>query len=314
MVKGARDMSDNVINVTVLQRSSKINKNIIKPVPAIKHRDNAIKQQDKENNVTYALKPEVDKFVHKIPEYYLTQVRDSLNSKGDRNDQQQRYIKHFQFTRKCFNVIRKLPPQPENVIRNRLINSRKILVLDLDETLIHTFDQNPPDDCVCVNASIFNQTERTIHFKVRPYCYEFLHKMSKYYELCVFTAGHSTYANPIINYLDPSCSLFKQRFFNDSCTQISQFMLKNLNILNCNLKDIVIVDNTALCFGFQKENGVPVVCYNGESTDIELIGLARFLVHLSGCDDVRLEIMRHFKWDMLQNLCHDIESLVKYYF
>jgi len=58
------------------------------------------------------------------------------------------------------------------------------LVLDLDETLVH-FD-----------------VRRRI-FKVRPLCIRFLEELSTLYEIVIFTAAHETYANFILDKLDP---------------------------------------------------------------------------------------------------------------
>lgn len=61
------------------------------------------------------------------------------------------------------------------------------LVLDLDETLIHTF---------CIDPEKLN-------FYTRPGSHKFLEDMAKNYELIIFTAASEDYANPIIDYLDP---------------------------------------------------------------------------------------------------------------
>lgn len=57
------------------------------------------------------------------------------------------------------------------------------LVLDLDETLVH-----------------FDPKSRT--YRPRPGVLKFLHEMSKYFELAVFTAGLKDYADWILNDLD----------------------------------------------------------------------------------------------------------------
>jgi CTD small phosphatase-like protein 2 len=71
---------------------------------------------------------------------------------------------------------------------------RYTLVLDLDETLVH-FDQN-----------------RRI-FKVRPLCIQFLEDLSKLYEIVIFTAAHETYANFILDRLDPEKKFIQHRLF-----------------------------------------------------------------------------------------------------
>ena len=63
------------------------------------------------------------------------------------------------------------------------LNKPYTLVLDLDETLIH-FKPNPN-----------NEESGTI--KIRPYLYQFLDNVKKYYELVIFTAATQEYADPI---------------------------------------------------------------------------------------------------------------------
>ena len=86
---------------------------------------------------------------------------------------------------------------------------------------------------------------------VRPYCRQFLEKMSKMFEVVVFTASHSCYANVILNQLDPDGSLVAYRLFRESCSEKDQVFIKDLRIFsNRDLKNIVIVDNATHSFAY----------------------------------------------------------------
>lgn len=61
------------------------------------------------------------------------------------------------------------------------------LVLDLDETLIHYFDFEHNQKSA--RSSTKSEEEFAGHFLIRPYAREFLEKMSKIYEVVVFTAA-----------------------------------------------------------------------------------------------------------------------------
>lgn len=76
--------------------------------------------------------------------------------------------------------------------------------------------------------------------------------MSKYYEIIVFTASHSCYANVVLDYLDPENKYIQYRLFRENCIQTDEgIYIKDLRVLmNRNLKDITIVDNAAYSFGF----------------------------------------------------------------
>lgn len=70
--------------------------------------------------------------------------------------------------------------------------SQKVLVLDLDETLIHSTQEKIPK--TIPNYTLFIsfdsvQSKQKIYVYVRPYLNEFLEKMAKKYELMIFTAS-----------------------------------------------------------------------------------------------------------------------------
>jgi TFIIF-interacting CTD phosphatase-like protein len=69
-------------------------------------------------------------------------------------------------------------------------------------------------------------------FTVRPFAIECLKAANKHYEMAVFTAGFDWYANPIIDYLDPSGSLIQHRYFRQSCTYLEEegMYIKDLRV------------------------------------------------------------------------------------
>lgn len=74
-------------------------------------------------------------------------------------------------------------------------NRTYTLVLDLDETLVHYFE-----------------TENSSTFSIRPGVAQFLEKMSKYFELIIFTAAIQDYADWAIDQIDPY-NLIKHRLY-----------------------------------------------------------------------------------------------------
>ena len=52
---------------------------------------------------------------------------------------------------------------------------------------------------------------------IRPYAEAFLKELSKIFELIIFTASHSCYANVLIDYLDPENQYISHRFYRESC-------------------------------------------------------------------------------------------------
>ena len=79
---------------------------------------------------------------------------------------------------------------------------KKTLILDLDETLVHSqFTYSEHADYV-VNI-IVNDTAHTVFVHVRPDATYFLNELSQFYEIVIFTASIQEYANPVVDLIDP---------------------------------------------------------------------------------------------------------------
>jgi|JI9StandDraft_1071089.scaffolds.fasta_scaffold119928_3 TFIIF-interacting CTD phosphatase-like protein len=68
--------------------------------------------------------------------------------------------------------------------------------------------------------------------------------MSQHYELVIFTAGIPDLANKVIDKIDPE-GLIKHRIFREHCIEVqfsNRIYLKNLNLLNRRLQDVVLMD------------------------------------------------------------------------
>ncbi|CAD8063246.1 unnamed protein product [Paramecium sonneborni] len=182
----------------------------------------------------------------------------------------------------------------ERFLRSRLIRLKesnqkksKLLILDLDETLIHSCSSR---DSPQVTLSINNNDDRVdLCFNIRPFCQEFLKEMSNYFNIYLFTASSEFYANTIINYLDPKRQFIIDILCRNNCFETKNgFFIKDLRIItNRSLKDIVIVDNLPHSFGLQLENGIPILEYLFNPKDEELKYLQNYLIQLSKEEDVR---------------------------
>lgn len=108
---------------------------------------------------------------------------------------------------------------------------------------------------------------------------ECLKELNQYFEIIVFTASHSCYANKVLDYLDPHKQYIHHRLFRDNCIQTQEgVFIKDLRIFNNrNLEDLVLVDNAAYSFGYQLENGVPIIPFYSNKNDQELKHLIGYL-------------------------------------
>ncbi|NXV85178.1 CNEP1 phosphatase, partial [Calonectris borealis] len=112
-----------------------------------------------------------------------------------------------------------LPLSP--VSRNRLNQvKRKILVLDLDETLIHSHHDGvlrptvrpgtPPDFILKV---VIDKHPVRFFVHKRPHVDFFLEVVSQWYELVVFTASMEIYGCAVADKLDNNRSILNRRYY-----------------------------------------------------------------------------------------------------
>ena len=171
-----------------------------------------------------------------------------------------------------------LPPKPHNL-------TKKTLILDLDETLVHSsftpFEKND----IVLNVD-FEGVMYNIYVLVRPDAELFIKTVAKFFELVIFTASISKYASPLLDILDKEKNI-KHRLYRDQCTFINGIYIKDLKKCNRSLKDLIIVDNSPIAYTFDSDNGLPIKTWIEDPEDNELMKLVPILEFLSKTKDVR---------------------------
>ena len=171
------------------------------------------------------------------------------------------------------------------------------LVLDLDETLVHCTVDAIPDADVCFPV-LFGGIEYNVHVRLRPHLTGFLKRISRHFEIIVFTASQKVYANELLNRIDPQGQYIRHRMYRESCLSVEGNYLKDLNVLTGStrsLEQMALVDNSPHAFGYQIDNGIPIESWFDDRADTELLKLEAFLLTLVGCQDVRPLIREKFQ-------------------
>ncbi len=143
---------------------------------------------------------------------------------------------------------------------------QKTLILDLDETLIHSISKGGRLNSghmveVRLNTASLGlgggnagAAQHPILYWVnkRPYCDEFLRRVCKWYNLVVFTASVQEYADPVIDWLESERKYFSGRYYRQHCTYRQGAYIKDLSSVEPDLSKVMILDNSPLSYLFHE--------------------------------------------------------------
>ncbi|KAM5540338.1 hypothetical protein V8D89_005796 [Ganoderma adspersum] len=178
----------------------------------------------------------------------------------------------------------------------------KTLVLDLDETLIHStsrpilsaggsglFGFGRRNKGVGYTVEVVLGGRSTLyHVYKRPFVDYFLRKVSQWYTLVIFTASMPEYADPVIDWLDAGRGIFSRRYFREQCTQLPNgSYTKDLSKVEQDLSRVCLIDNSPVCYGINEANGIPIEGWTHDPHDEALLDLLPVLDSLRFTSDVR---------------------------
>ena len=191
-------------------------------------------------------------------------------------------------------------------------NKKKLLLLDLDETLVHSEirDKNNfhilnklTDKANCYHK-VFSYMDGNYlyYFDIffRPHLFDFLHEIQNYFDIGIFTASSKGYADTIIDYIDPSHTIFNFRLYRDACIPIqNSIYIKDLRIIrNYEANNVILLDNSLYSFINQPNNGMLVYSFYWDDKDDQLIKAKNFLIkYLYKAKDVREELDKWYYYN-----------------
>lgn len=110
--------------------------------------------------------------------------------------------------------------------------------------------------------------------------------MSHSYEIVMFTASLSKYAEPLYGKLDKN-KVTATLLYREHCTLYNGLFVKDMARLGRPLSDVIIIDNSPTSFLFQPENALPCTSWYDDPTDRELNEFVPILEKLAIVKDVR---------------------------
>ena len=193
-------------------------------------------------------------------------------------------------------------------LKNSSDANRKLLILDLDETLIHSDldfllkEKNVKYDTVLYFDS---EEEKNIPLPIiiRPGIYDFLDYASKNFDLVVFTASDQQYADAIINYIERDKKYFKMRLYRNNCIFIDPGLyIKDLRIFDSfkKLEDIIILDNSLFSFANQLNNGILITSFFDDKEDTFLYNAKEYLEFIKNEKDIREVNKENFRFEEIK--------------
>jgi len=163
-------------------------------------------------------------------------------------------------------------------------SKKKTLVLDLDETLVHSSFKPIPDPDFVMSIELENVIHK-VYVRKRPGVDNFLRVVGEKFEVVVFTASLAKYADPLLDILDRQ-RLVKKRLFREACVQHYGNYVKDLSHLGRALTDVIIIDNSPFSYMFQPDNAIPITSWFNDKADRQLYDLLPFLEQLMYVEDV----------------------------
>ena len=246
-------------------------------------------------------------FEESFQKYY---VDSSQNYNGNFDNYIQKGLKLISLFPKEENYIKEIEKISQSFLLKENNNpNKKTLILDLDETLIHSdldFIFKKHITTLYFDSDEEGNLEKNIPIPLilRPNLFEFLNNVYEKYELIIFTASNKNYADKIIDYIEKDKKYFSLRLYREHCIFIKPgIYIKDLRIFNNrNLKNVILIDNSIFSFANQLNNGILITSFYNDKCDSFLLSLIDYLEYfIEKCDDVRLINKQHFKFEIYKN-------------
>lgn len=177
---------------------------------------------------------------------------------------------------------------------------RKTMVLDLDETLIHSHHDGiirpmvkPGTPADFVLRVVIDRHPVRFFVHKRPHVDYFLSVIQEWFDLVVFTASMEIYGAAVADRLERGQGFLPRRYFRQHCTVDYAGYSKDLASISPDLASIFILDNSPGAYRQYPDNAIPIKSWFCDPTDTALLALLPFLDALRFTNDVRSVLSRN---------------------
>ena len=115
--------------------------------------------------------------------------------------------------------------------------------------------------------------------------------MAKVYEVIIYTASLSKYADPLMDQMDPQ-GLCTARLFREHCAFVNGVFVKDMSVLGRDMKDTILIDNSPTSYMLQPECGLPILSWYDDMSDRVLLEYIPMLNEMARVHDIREVIPR----------------------
>lgn len=166
--------------------------------------------------------------------------------------------------------------------------SDKLIILDLDETLIHATERE-------LDISYDFKFDKYFVYE-RPYLRQFLVDISKHFSIGIWSSASDDYVNEIVRHIKPDnvdfvvvwgrskCSLKRDLTFD---TYFFEKRLDKLKKKGFGLEQILVVDDSPSKSRTNYGNAIYIKEFAGDTSDKELQFLYNYLLTLKEVDNIR---------------------------
>lgn len=216
----------------------------------------------------------------------------------------------YEYTENCMRLIVKIKKRKQYISSKITlkfnIKEKKLALFDLDETLIHCTNGKEKKGDHTLLVTLPGNKKVTIGINIRPYWKEMIKTVREKYYIVVYTASHQSYADAVLDYLDPEHQYFNDRLYRRHCIQEEidehKFYIKDMEIFEgIDIKDIIIIDNSVLSFAYHLDSGVSIIPFYDNKNDCEMLLLSHYLLSIYSYDDLRAANREHIQLSYFYN-------------